>query len=333
MAFPAKRFLVLIGFGILLLVLMSVDIRRTGAVLLSANPKWIALACLATLLSVVGRGIKWRAMMLEKSGSVPLTTATGVYLKAFLISLATPSRLGEFSRAIYLRRFMGISRGLATVIADRLIDILLLLGLAVVGAFYFSAVFSRATIPFETILLVALAVGAGLWFLVSRLGEAWVQRIAGFVTPPRYREQVTDGFGKVMEEFRRIFSDRKAVFVGFAIGLVNWALSALTAQFVGLSLGIVQPFGFFVSVVAITALLDLLPISVAGIGTRETAVILLFAPIGIPPETAVGFSLLYFAASYLVCAVAGGALFILDPLPAASGKDPDRPFSLPGSAL
>ena len=81
-----------------------------------------------------------------------------------------------------------------------------------------------------------------------------------------------------------------------------------------LSIGIDVGVLFFVLVIPVISLLDLLPISISGIGTRDVALIFLFGLKGIAPEQAVAFSLIYLFMSYWLVALIGAGVYFRYPI-------------------
>jgi uncharacterized membrane protein YbhN (UPF0104 family) len=87
--------------------------------------------------------------------------------------------------------------------------------------------------------------------------------------------------------------------------------------------------------VPVLALIEILPVSVVGIGTRELAAIIVLGVFHIPPEQAVLFSLLYFLLGYIPSFILGLILFNTRPFPIEGGLEGvKRQFSgqsLPGA--
>ncbi|HTU03857.1 MAG TPA: lysylphosphatidylglycerol synthase domain-containing protein, partial [Candidatus Sulfotelmatobacter sp.] len=80
---------------------------------------------------------------------------------------------------------------------------------------------------------------------------------------------------------------------------------------VGLGLAVGVPLGrFFLYVPLITAL-AMVPVSVAGLGVREGAVVFFFAKAGVDATTALSMSLLWFAVTVCVSSL-GGLAFLAD---------------------
>ena len=59
----------------------------------------------------------------------------------------------------------------------------------------------------------------------------------------------------------------------------------------------------------------LLPISIAGFGSREASLIFLLSLYGISPEVAISFSILQFFVFYVGGSIVGGIFLLLSPLP------------------
>jgi len=79
----------------------------------------------------------------------------------------------------------------------------------------------------------------------------------------------------------------------------------------GATMGIRAGFGDFVWIVALVALAQVLPITVAGLGVREGLFVFLLAQYGAPAETALALSLTVFSVT-LLFALLGGALSLVN---------------------
>ena len=71
---------------------------------------------------------------------------------------------------------------------------------------------------------------------------------------------------------------------------------------------------FFVWVIPLLGLLDLLPISISGIGTRDVTLIFFFGLQAVSAEQAVAFSLLYLFTSYWLIALLGAVVYLRYPI-------------------
>jgi uncharacterized protein (TIRG00374 family) len=77
------------------------------------------------------------------------------------------------------------------------------------------------------------------------------------------------------------------------------------AYSVGLSLGINVPFIYYLSIFPLATLVSLIPISVAGLGTREATLISLFGLFGIAATKVFSMSLITFFIAGIIPAIIG----------------------------
>ncbi|MFA5212717.1 MAG: flippase-like domain-containing protein, partial [Methanoregula sp.] len=108
--------------------------------------------------------------------------------------------------------------------------------------------------------------------------------------------------------------DRRCFFSSIVVGLLSWIPPFIYGYLLALSIGIDVGIFFFVLVIPVLSLLDLLPISISGIGTRDIALIFLFGLKGISAEQAVAFSLLYLFMSYWLIALIGAGVYLKYPI-------------------
>jgi len=145
---------------------------------------WLAPATLMILLVFVVKGFRWRIIMnpMAKPGYWPLFTATSI---GFMANCLLPFRLGELIRPAVLGLRHGVSTtgALATVVVERLFDMLGLVGVSLMGVAWLAVRKGGATtgsrsIAAAGIVLAAVAV-AGIGFLIAlRLRPHWARKIA-----------------------------------------------------------------------------------------------------------------------------------------------------------
>jgi uncharacterized membrane protein YbhN (UPF0104 family) len=93
---------------------------------------------------------------------------------------------------------------------------------------------------------------------------------------------------------QRAFRWNASVLYGTAgASLFSFAFLVVRGYFLARAVGINLSIPFLAASMAITTLLQLIPVSnVLGIGTREVSLFYLFGLVGIPPEVTIGFSFL-----------------------------------------
>lgn len=115
------------------LAFRNVPFDALAAYLAAIDYLWLLPAAAAVVLSFVLRAVRWR-IILETSRRVDFWRAFHPLMTGFMINCILPGRLGEIARPAILkqREKVPFATGLATVAAERVFDIALLLGLFVI---------------------------------------------------------------------------------------------------------------------------------------------------------------------------------------------------------
>lgn len=171
-----KPLMAVLGLGVgalcLWLSARGVDWREAVRIFRNADVGFIVFGIVCYGAGMTLRVGRWQRILAFRA-EVRWLTVGRALLGGYAINGILPARLGELFRADYLARLSGLSRSgiLASIFADRLLDllaaiILLAIGLAVIGGGH------EAT---RSILIAATAVavlaGGGLLLLASRLSR------------------------------------------------------------------------------------------------------------------------------------------------------------------
>jgi glycosyltransferase 2 family protein len=302
----AKRFLnvrtllsFVIGLAILAFVLSRVEVNVTeirGKLAQTNLPIFVA-ALLLYYLTFVVRALRWQQLLanvgyandddngttsLASNGKpirVPSVVGLGeIVLLSWFANCIVPAKLGDMYRAYLLKSTAGVSfsKTFGTILAERIIDMLLLFTLLVASVLYaFSGALPGAILSIlqAGLVLVALVI-AGL-MVMRNLGGV----VARFV-PQRFRahyalfEQGTLGSFQAMP-------------LVLTYSVVGWTIEAGRLYLVCMSLGLIGLSPAIILFVALaSALLTTLPITPAGLGFVESAIVgilLLAASWGLAP--------------------------------------------------
>ena len=129
---------VLLAIGVLILygLLRSVHPDQVAASIRGANPGWIAIGLTAYLAFIVIRGWRWFIILRASAPGATLGDATAVTGIGFALNAVSPFKLGELVRigAIAPRARIGVGEATATVVVERVLDVLALLVIAIAAA-------------------------------------------------------------------------------------------------------------------------------------------------------------------------------------------------------
>lgn len=312
---PWKPIFALIGIALLFFILFSLQLDRIISNIFQANPVFLVLAVLTMPLTVLSKSLKWRLLLFEKKNTVSISESIQAFLKGFFLSVTTPGRIGDFSRALFIKNKTGFAFALSSVLLDRLIDVGLLMVLSLLGLYAFFVWFGIWILNPLIILVILFVLIAGLLYVLKKNQTGFFRNLFFSLVPQNYSEKVKETYSELISQFQQ-HTTKPALFVlPVLLGILNWCIGFLTGFLVASALEIHQPIYFFAIVVLVLSLIEIIPISIGGIGTREAGAIFLFSQVGLGPEIAVSFSLLYFFIGYVLVALVGGLLFIQKPVP------------------
>ncbi|MBS3057609.1 MAG: flippase-like domain-containing protein [Candidatus Diapherotrites archaeon] len=314
-----KKLLVLIGIALFAFILLNINIGKLLGILANANPAFFAIALALALLTGFMKGVKWREVIRAHDSDFPLRKCIKVFFIGYFISVFTPARIGDFARAFYLQKnTKSLGKALSTVFIDRLIDVSLLFVLGLLAIAGFALLFDIVVIPLHYLALIVLAFIAAVFLFLRR---NFIGRIAkpfyNMFVPMEHKEKLKTSFHDFYDSFAHAIKKGKIhISRAVAIAVFDWLLAIVFAYMliIALNLHAQIPIIFLFLLVPIAALLDLLPISISGIGTRDAAFLFLFGFYSIVPEMAIAYSLLYLFAGYWFSALIGALLFSTEPV-------------------
>ena len=278
------RTIVPLAIVIALLVYLAqkahIDPKQTWATLKQANLLFFLVAFLIYYASFPLRALRWRILL----QNVGFTQENGIHLPSFwriveiiyisfFANSIVPAKLGDLYRAYLLRQEIkvSVSRGVGTVLAERLLDLIVLL-LLFIPAIIISLhenLPSQLRLALE-ITLAAVILGIAALFVLRQAREP----IAKLV-PTRFRGQYYHLQEGMLGSFRRL-----PLLTALTIGV--WMCEALRFFFVALALSLIP--GNLVHILAASvfiglgeALLTVVPATGGGVGLVEGGMVAMIA--------------------------------------------------------
>lgn len=270
-----------VSLALLLLLYGRVDRAQLAAALRQASlPPFLAALALGGLLSsLTSWRYSWFAGRLGIAPSPRFATALRSYFLASSLNLFLPSKLGDLGKGLLCSRLDRLAYPLdlhVFTVYEKVADLfaLVALGALIGGLRPLDAGAAAIPSPVTALgglglpqLLALLALPLLLTLVPHRQGGALARLLRPL--PLKLREA-----GMIASRFQ------PADFFAFlAVSLLLWGFHLLQAVLFAQSLGmdLWHPAGLFVVVTAI--LVGLLPISFAGIGTRDAALVVLLGPL------------------------------------------------------
>lgn len=291
-----KLLRLLIGSVVIAALIWKIGITRVNDTLQHLNLAYLPLL-LFLLLGVlpIVRAYSYLALLRITAPKVSLKTAFLANAYSWALGLFMPGgKLGEFS-AVYFLKKEGISveEGAAAVIIDKLISFIVLSILAAGGiAKFFGAKASAGIVLW----VIAAGTGVALFaFLALKTSiKSPLSKLLG-----RFHISLYTFLGLLATYAKR---GKMVVLLNFALTALGAAISAAIYVLAFNSFGQDVTFVNVLLVSSAGSLAALLPISIGGLGVRETSAVFLFGQLGVNTAVVLSSHILVAILSYLIAA-------------------------------
>ena len=301
-----------LGLAVLLWLFSRAEWPELAARLSQLDPAVIYLSPPLTVILFLLKAWRWKLLLAyrEQQFQLSLCRAWSIYAIGFFLGVITPGRLGDMAKAAFISKQPDLSfeRAVAATFFDRILDLASLAFMLLWAIFHLGLwPWWQANSPGWSIYVALLALSTALAILGWRL-------FAGAIIE-RWRKSTWGQFGfGVAREMGRLAN--RTGLLAIAITIVAYGMyfshTYLLARLLGLSLS-------YSDVVAMTVLIGLaafLPISIAGLGTREGVLVVVMVSKAVPNalESALAYAALFFVACYVFPAMLGLVCWLKNPL-------------------
>lgn len=296
-------FLIKLAVSAILVIFLvrRVDADELLRHLLGVDRLAIAAAILILAALSVLQTVRWRVIIRALGGQLSLVAAWLIVLIGMFFNQTLPSTVGGDGMRIWRAHKAGLKVGPAAsgVVLDRLAG---MAGLLVVAALGLPVLFSvvgdslaRWAIP---VVIGAGACGYAVLLTIDRVPAAFLRwRVFSWAVP-------------FAADSRRVFLIRRTSAAILGLSIVNHLALALLVLIIARGLGIAVGVLECLVLVPPVLLVSTLPVSIAGWGVREGAMVTAFGFVGVAESEAVALGVL-FGLAVLVVGLPGGLIWFL----------------------
>ena len=293
---------------ILWLIWRRIDAHALALAIRSSNPGWLiaGLACVVPLTLATA----WRFHILARS-NVTLREALRLILSASTLNLFFPSKMGDLAKGWVLARRHAVDGhpAVAIVVLEKLLDLASLLLWGVTALVWVAGddpwLWLMAALVAALLILLMLLIGP--WPLA-----AWAMRRLSARLPGRIGRTARSFPHEWTTLIRWFWSDRRRALWVVALSVLLWAGHLAQFWLFAHALDADVPFIDNMAFATLAILVGLLPFTMAGIGTRDAAIMFFYKPWLLPTQGALLGVLA--TTRYLIPALAG-LPFLKDYLP------------------
>lgn len=290
---------VTISLLLIIMLLHGADVPGLFTRFRDVNP-WSLLAATLVMFSLsFAHAARWVAIIRANGGHMGFMTSLKLVCVGYFFSQALPSSVGGDAMRIWQAHRSGLSLGTAmnTVILDRLIALAALLIMTAVALPWLKDLVIDPAIRWSFVLVfMAGVVGFAALLVLNRLPESFL------------RWKVAQAAARLSEAARKTLLNAGSSFVALALSVVVHIGVSLVVFMLADALGVRVSLMHCILLVPLVMLVTLIPISIAGWGVRESAMVVAFGLIQVSRSDAIAVSLL-FGMTLLVTGLPGGVLW------------------------
>ncbi|MDP3301757.1 MAG: lysylphosphatidylglycerol synthase transmembrane domain-containing protein [Sulfuricurvum sp.] len=270
----------------------KLDYSQLPELFYTMNYNLLFAALLLQFISIAIAAYRWKLVMHSLGFGEDNAFYQKLYFKGFFFSQALPGSIGGDAIRLIALKDQGykISDSLYGIFIDRVVG---LIGLLLISLFalLFAPVFLTSTI-INTVLFIGVGGLAGFLILLI------LHKVINFSHLPKLHI-----FGELSKRFFKVYSNSQKGILQISLSIIIHFFSILCIYSISVAANLGVEFEAFLCLMPLVILLTILPISFAGWGVREGAMVGLFSMSGANKEAIMAVSIAY------------GVILILSSLP------------------
>ena len=287
-------------------VLRVANVSEIQRVFLEAHWAWLILAVVVFVGTQTLCALRWVLV----SQPLQLNTDRHEFLRLYFLgaffSTFLPTTIGgDVVKAYYLARdTRQLARSTTSVFMDRNVGLGSLLIIGCVATTVNGTVLHGMFIMPILWLLLAGYLAGNAALLYRRLHELVHRKLRqlGF---ERLDQRFDALFGSLAMYRRNLFTMTATVVLSVGIQLVSF----VAIFFIGLAIDAPAPLKHYLVFLPLITVMTMLPVSIGGLGVRESTLLAFFVPVGLTPEQSVTLGLLWHAVT-VVASLPGGWIYL-----------------------
>lgn len=304
----------LLGLLLFLFVVMKVNWGHIFMLMKDAKIPFLGVSLALILIICAIRALRWWFLMRIQNIKYSVKDSLLMHLVGILAAQVTPGRLGEFAVINYLRKD-GYSFGpsFMSVLTYRFLDLVFISMVGFLSVLLLPGLAEMNLIKGALLGSGCISLLFGAVLLKARRSQGSLGNIISGLAPRRFRERIVEDASSFSLALGQL--NRPRFLALGAITLLLWYLTFLMCYTLAHAIGINISFFQQVAVSSILSVVIQLPISVAGVGTRDFTLIYLFPLLHFTQEQAVAYSLLILSFLYVTTCLMGLLAWFLKPIP------------------
>ena len=296
-----KRFLPLIGIIALLILLYNFDFSSFLSVIDQIPFFYLILSFGSVVPIILISMIEWQYLLKKQGINVSISYSIKNILIGYFYGFITPGGIGAYTRAFYLENESkeSLEKCFSNILIFNTIDLISLFLISLIGALVFSNIYP--SLFFILFVFCLLWVIFFVFFLRKKTWNWILNTIFRFTMLKSYQT----GISTSINEIRMSLPSKKDVIWTLIISIFGWLIRFSIFYIILKVFSIEMPYFYVIFIIAIANIIAMIPISIYGLGTRETVLISFFSIFNIPFDLIIGVCLFWYVLVWLLPSIIG----------------------------
>ncbi len=280
----------LLGIGILCILVWRLDWQATIEVIETVNTPLYFVAFIVFYISIYLRAVRWGQILRNVNIYKKIGVVWEILFLSWFINVIIPAKLGDFYRSYLMRKDSGssFSEVLGTIFVERIFDVFMSAGFfLILSMVYFQYISSTPLLRSVTLGSLFLLITVTTLIILMRFGGTFLKKILP--------SKIKGIYGRF--ENGTLQSIKKVPLLLILTTFI-WLLESLRFLFVTQSVGLQLPFLLIIFVTITSSILTTLPITPAGLGFVELAIVGILLIFNVNESMAVSVAILDRVISY-----------------------------------
>jgi uncharacterized protein (TIRG00374 family) len=297
---------IIVGIGLIVFLLWRFDIHQLFTKISGINVRYLSYGLIPYFFFVIVSAWRWQVLLDYKKFQIPFGRTTIIYFIALFFNNLLPTTIGGDGIRVLYSMGKRKADSLAVVLTDRILGFIGLFIFALIAVLYLW-IEKRQT---EFLLYMS----GGLFVLIIVTYILFSERAYRRISPVARKIKIFK-LGERLSHLHDSFTDFGKAWGPITLctvhSIIIQALLAIGPFLVLRALGNYEigilPFFIYLPIINVVSMI---PISLNGIGVRESFFVLLFSRVGLSGETALAVSIISFLLIFL-WSILGGIFFIV----------------------
>lgn len=284
-----------ISISILIILFLFLKIGINNIYFQLLNNSFIIILLIITVVALVYiiETLKYILLLRALDKKRKFSKILKYVLATLLFGIIIPGKMGQFAMAYFLKKEdISFGKGVAIVLIDKIISLTVLSIFGIIGFYTFFNI-KNAFITFLSIALIIALIIISLWS----------ERIKNFIKNKIFRKHAVHFKGLSKTFFLLLKKRPHYLLMDFILTVIKWCLPGIQMYYYLRHHDKIISFIKLIYVNAITSISAFIPITVSGLGVRESIGVYLLNKLNINSDLSMSYYVIYISLFYVIALI------------------------------